>query len=178
MKNIMKHGKKSKLGAAFFSALVFLTALAFTMALSSCGGKDDETTKLNTASDIYKHITTLAVFPKMEQPNSEDIEDYFGIDLDRIKAYEVRLSSDATLADEIAVFELADEAYRVALVNILKQRLNRAANVARDYSPEQYDIILKSTVEEKGRFVFYVVNAKSESIVSELKKLIEDWPLK
>ena len=175
----MKLGEKTKLGSVLFSALLFLLALASAAVFTACGGgKNEDKTKLNTVSDISKHIQTLADFPKMEQPNDEDIEDYFGIDLDKIKAHEVLLSSDATLADEIAVFELEDEAYRVALVNVLKQRLNRAANVARDYSPEQYEIILKSTVEEKGRFVFYVVNAKSESIVSELKKLIEDWPLK
>lgn len=172
--SIMKHDKKSRSGAAFFSAFAFFAAFVLAVSLSACGGKNDEKSKLNTASDIHKHILTLADFPEMKQPNSEDMEDYFGIELDKIKAYEVYLSADATLADEIAVFELADESYRSALVNVLKQKLNRAANVARDYSPKQHEIILKSTVEEKGRFIFYVVNEKSESIVSELKKLIED----
>ena len=61
MKNIMKLGEKTKLGAVLFSALLFLLALASAAVFTACGGgKNEDKTKLNTVSDISKHIQTLA----------------------------------------------------------------------------------------------------------------------
>lgn len=148
-------------------------ALATVFAALSFACKKEENT-LKTPAEICEHAKTLASFPKLEKGNEELLSEIIGIKLDKLDSWELLYSEEGTLADEIAVFKLKDESYRSKLIYTLEQRLKRAASSARDYSPEQYDIILKSTVEEKGRFVFYVVNEKSESIVSELKKLIED----
>lgn len=169
----MKQNRRPILGAGFLSALAFCAALVFAFALSACSSeKKEDSSSIKTVSDIHNHILTLAEFPEMEEMDGESVSELYGIELQNIKEHKVYFSSNAVLADEIAVFELSDEGYRSELVNLLKQRLKSAANIAKNYSPEQYEIIIKSTVEEKGSFVFYVVNAKSESIVSEIKKLI------
>lgn len=147
--------------------MLLFTALMLAVGCAENRGGGE---KLATPEAVCARALELGSFPEMKKGDEATVSDFFGIELEKIKSYELRMSSVGTLADEIAVFELADEGYRSTLVNLLKQRLVRAASVARDYSPEQHEILQKSSVEEKGAFVFYIVNAKSESIVSELKK--------
>ena len=131
--------------------------------------------KLDSPEAICEFVMkSIEGLPQMEKADSGLVEDVFGIDTGKLKAYELWLSSDATRADEIAVFELEDDGYREELKNYLAARLLRAASVAEDYSPEQYEIIMKSTVEEKGNFLFYVVGAQSVDIIAKLKSMIAD----
>ncbi len=131
--------------------------------------------KLDSPKAICEFVmNSIEALPKMEKADGELVEDVFGIDTGKLKAYELWLSSDATRADEVAVFELEDDGYKEELKNYLAARLLRAASVAEDYSPEQYEIIMKSTVEEKGDFIFYVVGDNNTKIIAELKKLISN----
>ena len=126
-----------------------------------------------TAAQLCERAQSLGSFPTLEKADDELLRDFYGINLEKIESCELLYSTERLLADEIAVFKLADESYKSELTALLNARLKRAASNARDYSPEQYEIILKSAVEAKGSFVFYVVNEQSESIVLELKKLIK-----
>lgn len=153
--------------------VIILLALVLIHVLSACGGERDGSAKLKSAEDIYKHALTLSSFPELVRLDEAELVE-LGIEAQKLSGYEMHVSKDNLLADEIAVFALADESYKPVLIRLLNSRLRSAAAVARDYSPEQYDIIQRSTVEEKDGFIFYVVNANSARVVSELKKLIDD----
>ncbi|MBR3298477.1 MAG: DUF4358 domain-containing protein [Clostridia bacterium] len=149
-------------------ALALIFMLAFALAACSNSGE-----KLKSAEDIYKHALTLSTFPELVRLDEAELGE-LGIEAQKLSGYEMHVSKDNPLADEIAVFELSDESYKPVLIRLLNSRLRSAAAAARDYSPEQYDIIQRSAVEEKDGFIFYVVNANSARVVSELKKLIDD----
>lgn len=162
---------KTEIKRCFFikaAALILLTATV----IGVFAGCDKSEPSLSSPAEISARIMETGEFAELKKADEEALDIMLGIDEEKLAGYEVYLSVDAKLADEIAVFELSDENYRAALVNQLKQRLVHAASVARNYSPEQYDIIMKATVEEKGRFVFYIVNEKSASLTEEIKKLI------
>ena len=84
------------------------------------------------------------------------------------------VSADGGQVDEIAIFELEDEDYREELVRILDARLRNKANIARSYNTEQYDIVTRSAVEEKGNFIFYVVHEDSELFLPTVKAMIAE----
>ena len=166
---------KRTVSILLIAAIASLAAILFA-ACANCGTgstNGGEATRMDTVKEISDFIKTRASFAELESVNETDLSDVFGVEADKLKCFEMLLSVDKTLADEIAVFELSDASYKSELMSLLKARLSSAANMARDYSPKQYDIIIKSTVEEMGNFVFYVVNEKSESIISELKRIME-----
>lgn len=158
---------KTILVAAVFASVVLTTLL--------CCKKSDDKPILSSPERICGFaLDKMGKSPKMEKADAEMIGSVFGIELGELESYELWVSADASYANEVAVFKLGNDQYSEELKSLLSARLNRAAAVAQDYSPEQYDIIMKSSIEEKGEFIFYVVHEKSAEIITEIEKLIAE----
>ena len=89
-----------------------------------------------TAAQICERAQSLGSFPTLEKADDALLSDVYGINLEMIESCELLYSQERLLADEIAVFKLADESYKSELIALLNARLKRAASNARDYSPE------------------------------------------
>ena len=156
--------KTNKINTALRISAVILVMTMLLQFFGCSGGGET----LSDPEEMYSFISENAAFPSMEDVDAEAVRDIYGIDLDKISRYVLRISEDKSIADEVAIFETADPEYLSTLDRLLSSRLNMAARAARDYSPEQYEIILKAEVVSRGRYVFFIVNSESASLTRSL----------
>lgn len=165
----MKNRKRS------FGVITLIALIAAVLsALLSCADKTEEKA-LDSVESIYARIEEAAGdISRLESVDEQTLASVLGVDTNRIKAYRLGVAADSSLADEIGVFELSDTGYAEELVHLLRSRLSRAARIAKEYSPTQYELILKAEVVSKGNFVFYTVCRDTESVTAAVKKAIGD----
>ena len=159
------------MGLSVLSALVCMAlAVCFTAVFfAACGQK---TGKLNDTASIFDYMIENGSFPKLTEVDEDTAAEIYGIMTDKLTSFRFAISEDRLLADEAAVFELADEAYAADLIRVLESNIAAAARAAKNYSPEQYAILTKTVVSQKGRFVFYIVNEDSASLTAKVKAAI------
>lgn len=151
----------------FVRTTLILFALTFgSAAILSCSGEKGG--DLDSVDAVYGFFEENAEsLTALESVDGDTLKSVMGIDMSKIGAFRFGIASDKTLADELAVFKLKDVSYEGELVRLLEARLARAARSARDYSPEQYAIILKADVVSKYGYVFYAVCSNTDKLTEK-----------
>ena len=81
---------------------------------------------------------------------------YYGIDADKVKNSVVVVSTGAT-AEEIAVFEAADESSADAVKSACEDRKAKQTTSYADYKPSETSRLDKAIIKEDGNYVVYCV---------------------
>ena len=81
---------------------------------------------------------------------------YYGIDADKVKNSVVVVSTGAT-AEEIAVFEAADQSSSDAVKSACEDRKAKQTTSYADYKPSETSRLDKAIIKEDGNYVVYCV---------------------
>ena len=81
---------------------------------------------------------------------------YYGIDADKVKNSVVVVSTGAT-AEEIAVFEAADQSSADAIKSACEDRKAKQTTSYADYKPSETSRLDKAIIKEDGNYVVYCV---------------------
>ncbi|MCL2322660.1 MAG: DUF4358 domain-containing protein [Oscillospiraceae bacterium] len=138
---------------------IFL-ALFLIFAISSCNKA-----KGADLNDTYAKIDKAGVLPLMVSVSKDDIENLYGINTDDLKQYVFKIAVEGTLADEVVLIEVKDSSKVSEIEKRLQTRLDNKAEEAKSYSPEQYAIIMKSSVETKGNYVSIIVSPNAPELI-------------
>ncbi len=149
-----------------FTALI----LAVCMLFSACIFERPDSTE--GTDELAAFVKEKGSFPNMQAADAAVIGEVYGIDLSGIEEYTLEASANTLLADEIGIFRLSDPDYSSTLSHILEARIASAARAAEHYSPEQYSILIKTQVKTRGLYVYYIVNAESETLTEQLTQRI------
>ncbi len=123
--------------------------------------------KNGTPEEICVAMEQKNVLPVMLSLDAEEFYDLTGIEESLYKAGAYRVASDGLLADEIVILDCVDSAAAAEAERLLRQRLQDKADQARNYSPEQYQIIQACSVEKRGNTVALIVN-RDASVLSKI----------
>ena len=96
--------KTNKINTALRISAVILVMTMLLQFFGCSGGGET----LSDPEEMYSFISENAAFPSMEDVDAEAVRDIYGIDLDKISRYVLRISEDKSIADEVAIFETAD----------------------------------------------------------------------
>lgn len=164
----------------------YLLILAGTMLLCGCGGstptenasvvsdtvsQTEETVKETKAiADIYDEITNSVTLVSPFCWDEEFITNYYDIDVAELEEYVFSMSEDATSAETVIIMKAKDSADVSDLSDCLQMVVDEKKSEMENYLPEQFEIVVKSSVQNRDNYVWLVISENADAIL----KIIED----
>ena len=144
-----------------FTAAILLAGVAL---LAACGSKPAETKTLDL-SGIMTEIAMKTTMPAetIDLETNEDLEDYYGLDPALISSFAIRQNASG-YEDEIVMIEANDEESAHAVAAMLESHRDDNREAMRNYSPEMFELLSKTTVDIHGRYVTMFVSAEADAM--------------
>ena len=120
---------------------------------TTVGGNGDSKEALNiNVTDMANELKNGLTF----EDSLSELVTYYGIDADKVKNSVVVVSTGAT-AEEIAVFEAADQSSADAVKSACEDRKAKQTTSYADYKPSETSRLDKAIIKEDGNYVVYCV---------------------
>lgn len=117
-----------------------------------------------TVSDIYSQITqSVSLNAPMIAPD-DFIVNYYGIDVKALDEYVFSMSEAATSAETVVILKAKNEADTGALSAALQVVIDERRAEMENYLPDQFQIVDKSSVQTRGKYVYLVISEQAGSI--------------
>ena len=139
--------------------------LAGVMLLAACGSKSAAQTLDRPLADVMTEIAAKAKMPAetIDLKTNEDLEDYYGLDPALIRSFAIRQNASG-YEDEIVMIEANDEESAHAVAAMLESHRDDNREAMRNYSPEMFELLSKTTVDIHGRYVTMFVSADADAM--------------
>ena len=121
---------------------------------------------------IYEELLKTEVLPEMMEFPKSMVLDFYGIEETDYTDAVFYQSFDSMLADEVVLILAVDDAAASRIEEMLNTRLEAKAEEAKGYSPEQFAIIEKCSVQRSGRYVGLIVSPEKDKLVEIFKNRI------
>lgn len=164
----------------------YLLILAGIMLLTGCGSSaskeetpaaadtivqtEETAAEAKAVADIYDEITKNVELISPFCWDEEFITNYYDIDVTELEEYVFSMSEDATSAETVIIMKAKDSAAVSALSDCLQLVVDEKKSEMENYLPEQFDIVVKSSVQTKDNYVWLVISENADAII----KIIED----
>lgn len=151
---------------------IFALVIALlTLTMFACSGTT--TAKQADVNEVYSELIATGHFDTMVSVSERDMYEIYGIDLEKVKQAAFYVSENSSInADEIAIFEVADEAYLDTLYNILSTRINDQIRLCENYSQTEASKLNKTSVTKIGNYCYYIVNDNYTDLMDIMKDKI------
>ncbi len=146
--------------------------ICMMLAVLACGcSNDSSTASLNSDEGLkaimqsIKDQITLSD-DMMTVSDSSKLLDYYGIDSATVKDFQVMMNSSGVEQDEIVMIEAVDEDSAKTISEKLNARLEDKKNQMKNYLPDQYAMLQKCSVEQKGLYVYMFLSDDAKTMES------------
>ena len=144
--------------------MVFITLIT---ALVACGGEEDKNFVMDGAAVAKSLLDGITFDDTLAEVPAAAATTVYGVDAGvSVTAY---MGSGAT-AEQIAVFEAADDAAATALVEKMEAYIARQIETYKGYVPTEVPRLEKAIIQSKGKYVILCVTADTDtakSIISD-----------
>ena len=100
----------------------------------------------------------------MTVSDSSKLLDYYGIESSTVKDFQVMMNSSGVEQDEIVMIEAIDEDSANIIAEKLNARLEDKKNQMKNYLPDQYAMLQKCSVEQKGLYVYMFLSDDAKTM--------------
>ena len=138
---------------------ILLVCLVF--GLAACGGAK----ALDV--DVEQLLSDMAAkvgWKDMMTMSSKHLKNLYGIAETDVVKFSGVMKNDGITADEILLIEAENETKADALKEKLQARLKNKANEAKDYLAEQYAVIEKAEIKQKGQYLALLVSPDVDAL--------------
>lgn len=136
--------------------LAVVLGLLLAVSLTACGGEKAETF---SAKDTPKALMDAGAFSE----DLEELEDVILLGLYQLDESKVTAAagfgSTGLTAEEVAVFEMADEQAAKEAEDLLRAHLDYQIESNEDYRPQEMPKLEKAVVERRGKTLLFLVAA-------------------
>lgn len=152
--------------------------LSAVMLLTGCGAKTapsaepqaSEVQETKTVNEIYQEITEQVSLESPVCMDDDFISNYYGIDVSTLEEYVFSMSEDATQAETVVLMKAKDGADTGEIVSALETVVDEKKNEMENYLPEQFEIVEKSEVKTRDRYVWLVISQQADAITDIIEK--------
>ena len=152
--------------------------LSAVMLLTGCGAKTapsaepqaSEVQETKTVNEIYQEITEQVSLESPVCMDDDFISNYYGIDVSTLEEYVFTMSEDATQAETVVLMKAKDGADTGEIVSALETVVDEKKNEMENYLPEQFEIVEKSEVKTRDRYVWLVISQQADAITDIIEK--------
>ncbi|MCS7459639.1 DUF4358 domain-containing protein [Paenibacillus doosanensis] len=152
---LMRHMKTAVvLCALWAAAAVWLTA---------CTNEDQAGDKLS-AADVSAAIRQAVKLDELREGDLAKLNKLYHLDAGDVDSFMLLTSLSNVRADEVAVIKVKDPARIEAVKAAAARRIEEQIPKFRDYVPEQYQLLERHVIAEKGRFLLLAVSGEADEI--------------
>ena len=156
--------------------------LSAVMLLTGCGTKtapsaetqvsevQEKAQETKTVNEIYQEITERVSLQSPVCMKDDFISNYYGIDVSTLEEYVFSMSEDATQAETVVLMKAKDGADTGEIVSALETVVDEKKNEMENYLPEQFEIVEKSEVKTRDRYVWLVISQQADAITDIIEK--------
>ena len=152
--------------------------LSVVTLLTGCGAKTaplaepqaSEVQETKTVNEIYQEITEQVSLESPVCMDDDFISNYYGIDVSTLEEYVFSMSEDATQAETVVLMKAKDGADTGEIVSALETVVDEKKNEMENYLPEQFEIVEKSEVKTRDRYVWLVISQQADAITDIIEK--------
>ena len=156
--------------------------LSAVMLLTGCGTKtapsaetqvsevQEKAQETKTVNEIYQEITERVSLESPVCMKDDFISNYYGIDVSTLEEYVFSMSEDATQAETVVLMKAKDGADTGEIVSALETVVDEKKTEMENYLPEQFEIVKKSEVKTKDRYVWLVISQQADAITDIIEK--------
>lgn len=152
--------------------------LSVVTLLTGCGAKTapsaepqaSEVQETKTVNEIYQEITERVSLESPVCMDDDFISNYYGIDVSTLEEYVFSMSEDATQAETVVLMKAKDGADTGEIVSALETVVDEKKNEMENYLPEQFEIVEKSEVKTRDRYVWLVISQQADAITDIIEK--------
>jgi len=138
---------------------ILLFCLVF--GLAACGGAKALDVDVE---QLLSDMATKVGWKDMMTMSSKHLKNLYGIAEADVVKFSGVMKNDGITADEILLIEAENETKADALKEKLQARLKNKANEAKDYLPEQYAVIEKAEIKQKGQYLALLVSPDVDAL--------------
>lgn len=113
---------------------------------------------------VYADICGAVQVPQMLELNESLMLDYCGIKAEDVKQAVVVICADSLRTDEVWLLEAVDADAASRLMTLAENRLTKKGEESITYSPEQYKVVEKAQLIQKGNCIALLVSPDSEAM--------------
>ncbi len=147
---------------------ILLVALALLL-LTGCGKAAEQVTPVVADPvELYEQMTKLDGMPEMFTVPGDKAYLLLGIDPEDCVVEITAICNDSLQADELWLIQAKDRDAAARIAELAKKRMDQKALELKEYLPEQYEVVQKGVVLEKGDTVILIISP----FVDELTKLV------
>ena len=144
---------------------VMILALLCLLSLAACGKEAAQEAPAVTDMDqMYEKIAQAVAMPEMLKLDTGMMLDYCGIRQEDVKQAVVTICADSLRTDEIWLLEAVDADAAQRLVELANKRLTKKGEESITYSPEQYAVVKKAQLVQKGTYIALLVSPDSAAM--------------
>ena len=138
---------------------ILLFCLVF--GLAACGGAKALDVDVE---QLLSDMATKVGWKDMMTMSSKHLKNLYGIAEADVVKFSGVMKTDGITADEVLLIEAENETKADALKEKLQARLKNKANEAKDYLPEQYAVIEKAEIKQKGQYLALLVSPDVDAL--------------
>lgn len=146
-------------------ALILCTLIFATVSLG-CGKE-----KSINLSDINNEIAKVVDTGKMRKADAKDLKKIYGLDDSKIDSFVLYRAESNVKADEILLIKVKDKSDIDEIEDKIRKRNDNQAQKFKDYLPDEYAIIQKYILKNKGDIVVYSVSKDADKIEEAFDKI-------
>lgn len=148
---------------------LLLTGMMMLTVLTACGSKTVTIDVNEAATALCNNLTYVGT---MQEVASKQLETtYDGIQMDSIVASKVYM--DGFTAEEVAVFEMTDDAAATSLKTVLETYVSARKDLFASYAPEGAARLDKAVIKQAGEYVILCVSNDTEKVASAVDGVLK-----
>lgn len=142
-----------------------ILALLCLLSLAACG-KDtaEDAPAVTDMNQMYEKIAQTVTMPEMLKLDESMMLDYCGIRQEDVKQAVVTICADSLRTDEVWLLEATDADAVKRLMELADKRLTKKGEESITYSPEQYAVVEKAQLVQKGNYIALLVSPDSAAM--------------
>lgn len=146
------------------TAVILMLALLTALSVCACGGDSGKTPAV---ADIAKAITEkYPLSDAMSEVTGEDkIKNVYGFDAADYSEIAAYVNNSGTEQDEIVIVKASSSDKVAEIKEKLENKMTAKLNSTKSYLPDQYEMIQKCEVAEKGDYVRMIISPDADGMV-------------
>lgn len=154
------------------SILIFISATLLAASISACGTGKSKTAEVSVSQVIDK-VKQSEDISKMQECNAEKLKKLYGIDSETLSGFALYTAASNIKADELLVIKVKDTKDIDAIKSKISERIEKQAQSFKDYLPDEYSIIEKHVLKDKGEFILFDISKDSDKVEASFDAVLE-----
>ncbi|WP_407385278.1 DUF4358 domain-containing protein [Ruminococcus sp.] len=147
----------------FIGAMALITVCA--LLFCACGSTAKPLSEIFSGIKTTYHVTDLVEFS-----DASDLNRFYGIKAEDVKEFAGGINNSGVDMEEIVMVLATDDDAAKRIATSLNNRRDSKLNETKNYNPEQYAIVEKSSVGTDGKYVSLFISRNSTEMETAFKK--------